>query len=120
MPDFALDKNFKGLSDIKVLSSRVERTFDQLVDLFNQNNDNVDTQLATLTTATNLIPGIQADIKTIAASISTLSTLVNVPIPTTCTSTGVLGDFAIDATNGIYYFCYAANQWLQITAGYTF
>ena len=120
MSDFALDKNFKGLNDVKLLSSRVERTFDQLVDLFNQNNDNVSTQLTTLATATALIPGIQADIKTIAASISTLSTLVNVPIPATSTSAGILGDFAIDATNGIYYFCYGTNLWLQITAGFTF
>lgn len=120
MGDFSLDKNFKNLADPRILSNRVERTFDQLTDQFNQNADTVSASLTKLTTETNLIPGIQSSLSALTTTVGGLSTLVRVSVPSSSSATGVIGQYAVDTTNGIFYFCYATNAWLQITAGTSF
>jgi len=120
MADFALDKNFKGLNDTKLLSSRVERTFDQLIDLFNQNNGDLASQFAAVANLTNQIAPLQTQVAGIASSVASLVTLVLAPIPASSTSTGTAGQIAVDTTNNLFYLCYATNAWLQISVGTTF
>lgn len=111
MADIALDKNFKNLSDIKVLSNRMEKSLDQFVDLFNQNNTNVSNQFNSVATSIAPIPAMQSAIQTLDSQLASLSILSLVDIPEDPGSPGTVGQLAIDPIAKLVYICYTTNAW---------